>query len=124
VVGVLVTSAVFVLAHLNTADVTVPRMVLIFIASVGYGVLARISGSILPGVVLHAAGDIASFSLLFWVSRARAGTPPLPPPGWNDSLFLLYCVETLILAGLTAWAFRRLVGEAKGRHAAQGPPRE
>jgi membrane protease YdiL (CAAX protease family) len=45
-------------------------MGLIVIASVGYGILAYLTGSILPGAVLHASGDIMSFGLLWSWSSA------------------------------------------------------
>ena len=48
VIAILVVSVFFVLAHFPTSIAALPRMCLILIASIGYGILAYMAGSILP----------------------------------------------------------------------------
>jgi membrane protease YdiL (CAAX protease family) len=108
VVAILVVSVFFVLAHLPTSLAALPRMCLILIASVGYGILAYLSGSILPGLVLHAAGDIVGFGLLWLSLRGTSVTSDSPVPALNSPVLWANVAETVVLGILTVWAFRRL----------------
>ena len=83
-------------------------MGLIVLASVGYGILAWTTGSILPGVVLHAAGDVFGFSLLWYATRPGPAAAVAGERGLGDPMFWIHGVETLALGFLTIWAFRRL----------------
>lgn len=119
VVAILVVSVLFVLAHLPTSIAALPRMGLIFIASVGYGILAHRTGSILPGLVLHGAGDIVGFGLL-WLSARGAPASSESSASWmGNPMFWSNVVETVALSMLTVWAFRRLAAASK---AAQRQP--
>lgn len=116
VTAILVVSVFFVLAHLPTSIAALPRMGLILIASIGYGVLAWMTGSILPGLVLHAAGDIVGFGLLWLSLRGSSATSELPVRGLDNPMFWANVVETLVLAILTVWAFRRLAAASRVAH--------
>jgi membrane protease YdiL (CAAX protease family) len=71
--AVAITSLVFVLLHINhglsTLVVMAPGL---FIASYLYGLLAQRTGTILPGILIHTAGDLAR--MFFGVLRGDAGT--------------------------------------------------
>jgi len=113
VAAILVVSIVFALAHFPTSLAAIPRMCLILIASTGYGILAYLTRSILPGVILHAAGDIFSFGLL-WLSVRGAAVPShAPTRGLSNPMFWVNGLETIVLAILTVWAFRRLAAAAR-----------
>ncbi len=58
-VAIAVTSVMFAAAHLTHGWSVVPLMPGYFLLSVLYGLLAYRTGSILPGMALHALGDLA-----------------------------------------------------------------
>lgn len=110
VVAIAVVSIIFALAHFPTSLATLPRMGLIVLASVGYGILAYATGSILPGMVLHAAGDVFSFTLLWYARRAGPAAAATSARGPGNPMFWINGVEALALGLLAVWAFRRLSG--------------
>ena len=116
VMAVLVVSVFFVLAHFPTSIAALPRMCLILIASIGYGILAYVAGSILPGLVLHAAGDIVGFGLLWLSLRGTSATSKPPALGLGNPMFWANVVETVVLGILTVWAFRRLAAASRVAH--------
>jgi membrane protease YdiL (CAAX protease family) len=70
------------------------------------GTLAYLTNSILPGVVLHAAGDAVRF-LLVW----RLGPNPQESLIWQSGLDISFCVGLAVAVafGLAAiWAYRKL----------------
>jgi membrane protease YdiL (CAAX protease family) len=114
VVAILVVSVVFAMAHFPGSVAAAPRTGLIVMASVGYGILAYLTGSILPGLVLHAAQDILGATLLWRSTRGGSVSAPPSLPGASDPMFLVECVATLVLGGGTVWAFRQLATAVKG----------
>ncbi|HEX6324323.1 MAG TPA: type II CAAX endopeptidase family protein [Vicinamibacterales bacterium] len=70
--AIAITSVVFVLSHvthgLSTLVVMAPGL---FIASYLYGLLAQRTGTILPGILIHTAGDLSR--MFFGVLRGDAG---------------------------------------------------
>jgi len=112
VVAILVQAMPFALLHLVNPGMPFRYVVSIFVFSaLVYGPLAYLSGSIVPGAVLHATGDVLSLGILWWLSvfaplRLRRGAAILPALG--DWLFWISCLETIILALLAVWAFRGL----------------
>ncbi len=113
VVAIAVVSVLFALAHFPTSLAAIPRMGLIVLASVGYGILAYATGSILPGVVLHAAGDVVGFTLLWFARHAAPGAAAASERGLGNPMLWINGLETLALGLLTIWAFRRLAGALK-----------
>lgn len=107
-VAIAVVSVLFALAHFPTSVAAIPRMGLIVLASVGYGILAYATGSILPGAVLHAAGDVVGFTLLWYARHPAPGAAVASPRGLGNPMFWINGVETLALGLLTIWAFRTL----------------
>jgi membrane protease YdiL (CAAX protease family) len=63
--GIILSSAVFVAVHLSKAWAS-SIIPLIFLASFMLGMLARRTGSILPGIIAHATFDVFNFS--YWWS--------------------------------------------------------
>ena len=106
VVAILVTGTVFGLIHASHASWVLASMPVFLGVSAVFGALAWITGSILPGVVLHTAVDVASF-LWAW----RMGEPVLRPLVWKagpDSAFWA-AVLVFVLGGAAAvWACHRL----------------
>lgn len=74
VVAILVTSTVFAIVHFSTALQMLP---LIFLASTVYGVVARLSGSIVPGIAVHTLGNLASFLWAYFPMLQHRANPPV-----------------------------------------------
>ena len=118
VVAILVVSTLFALAHLGDlqARMTVARMCFIVIAAVYYGVLAHWTGSILPGIALHVAGDAVGGGLIWWLSvHAGSGSSRQAEVAleWRDALTSRDGLAAIILCGAAIWALRRLVVAAQ-----------
>lgn len=124
VIAILVVSSVFGLGHLTDwqPQMTVARMFLIVAVSVQYGILVYLTGSILPGLVIHAAGDAIGIGLLWWLS-VHAGSGPLQraAPAWSNPLFWVNCLETIVLGVAAVWAFRRLTLAVRSERVAMFP---
>jgi len=71
-IGITIVSIVFVVAHLNQAWAGGGGiLIMLFGISAVWGVLARVSGSLIPGIVSHTVADIANFSY-WWTDVAGA----------------------------------------------------
>jgi membrane protease YdiL (CAAX protease family) len=118
VVAILVVGLAFAAAHFThgwMGAVLIPTYVL---GSVVYGTLAYSTGSILPGVVWHAAGDVISISLL------AAGLRRERPLIWESGTDAAFWIEVAIAAACGAAAvalFAKLV-RARRRTAAVRAP--
>ncbi|MEW6367572.1 MAG: type II CAAX endopeptidase family protein [Acidobacteriota bacterium] len=119
VAAILISSALFSIAHLpGGRSITPASYVLFALYGVNYGILAHVTRSILPGVVLHASGNVAGFALLWWLGasagetqwRAVAVTEAL-----KDRLFLANCAEVILLAAVALWAYRKLCVTMRGQ---------
>jgi membrane protease YdiL (CAAX protease family) len=113
-----IVSLVFGLAHLNGWPVTGARLFLILLASIIYGILAHLTESILPGVVLHSAGDTVGFGLLYWASQRvpslEVGQSAL---GVTSPIVAGCGLAALLLGASAVWAFRRLAAAATAERA-------
>ena len=112
VLAILLTSILFVLLHLpGRPSVSPAYLLVVALASLNYGILSYLTNSILPGLVLHASGDVASFAV-FWWFQVVAG--PREQHGLSfaaavrDPLIRINSGEFVVLAMLSVWAFRRL----------------
>lgn len=102
-VGITIVSIVFVVFHLNQAWAG-GILVILFAASVLWGVLARVSGSLIPGMISHTVTDILNFS--YWWTDV-AGTFDKRPIGETgiDAHFVVWIgvfVASLALFALAA----------------------
>ena len=111
VVAIAITTIFFVLMHFGDFQaMSVPRTALIAVISVMYGVLAHLTRSIVPGIILHSAGD--AYGILFlwflWVHRVPLGRLVGFAAASRLPLFWLNVAELLVFAAAAVWAFRRL----------------
>ena len=99
-----VSSIVFGLAHVTHGLRPLP---LLFDGLWGalYGILAYLSGSIIPGIILHSSLDFVEF-LAVW--KGALASRPLIWRSGIDKQFLLVGAVALIFAAVAVWAFRRL----------------
>jgi membrane protease YdiL (CAAX protease family) len=75
VAAIAITSILFVLVHLTHGAAVLPFLPFYLVVAVVYGVLAYLTGSILPSMVLHFTGDVLMFALRY--AAARFGAAPI-----------------------------------------------
>jgi membrane protease YdiL (CAAX protease family) len=117
VVAILVMGMLFGLAHLTHREVTVTLLPYYMAAAAVYGALAFLTNSILPGVVLHAGGNVflGFFDLL---AQGPTGfeVPLSPAPLiWEtgaDAAFWVSLTFLLIVTAAAVWAFLMLASVA------------
>lgn len=100
-----IVSVVFVLAHLNQAWAG-GVLIILFAISALWGVLARVSGSIIPGIISHSLTDVFNFSY-WWTDVAGSfDRRPLAETG-VDAHFLTWLAVLLLSLALFAFAALR-----------------
>ena len=98
-------AAVFGLIHLSHG-LAPEGLVINAAASVVLSLTARRTGSIRPGIVVHAASDIL-VPLYAWARRGTAASHAAPPHG-PDALFVAQCAIGVASVALSVWAYRHL----------------
>ena len=98
-------ASVFGLIHLSHG-LAPEGLVINAAASVFLSLTARQTGSILPGIVVHAASDIL-VPLYAWARRGTAASHAAFPHG-PDALFVAQCAIGVAFLALSAWAYGRL----------------
>jgi len=121
VIAIAIVAMVFSLAHYRW-EAPDPVPWLIFIpcyvgVSIAYGILAWLTGSIVPAVIGHTLVDAVAF-LRYW----RFGAPRSVWQAGFDGLFWTEAVVLLIAASGTVWAYRRLSEVVKSERAAGVQP--
>jgi membrane protease YdiL (CAAX protease family) len=120
-VAILVTGLAFGFMHFTHPEVTL-RLVPYYLAVAAvYGGLAYLTNSVLPGLVLHAGGNVMSFIELVARGRgewqASASPTPLVWETGPDASFWVSCVAVLVAAAATAWAYSALARAASAPRA-------
>jgi membrane protease YdiL (CAAX protease family) len=105
VAAITIVSIVFTIAHFNQAWAG-GILILLFAISVVWGVLARVSGSLIPGIVSHASTDVVNFSY-WWTDIAGSfDKKPVGETGF-DTHFILSLAIFLALLALFVFAARK-----------------
>jgi len=116
-VAILITGVLFGFAHFTHPEVTVILMPYYIAVAAIYGMLAYITNSILPSLVLHAGGNMFSSLGLFTQGRSEwQATPIKNTLIWEtgtDSSFWFSCVATIVMVAAAVWAYRSLRTLAK-----------
>jgi membrane protease YdiL (CAAX protease family) len=112
-VAILANGIVFGFAHYNHHPASVVSMLPFYLAVTAvYGGLAYATNSILPGIVLHAGGDILSLTRMWTTGQSEwqisAGTPRLIWETGVDFSFLRSVIVFFLLAAGAAWAYSAL----------------
>lgn len=116
-IAILVTGVSFGLLHFSHPEVTMAMMPYYVAVAAVYGMLAYLTNSIMPSLVLHAAGNFFS-GLGLLVSRdSRSMESPAPAPlilqtGLDQSFWILVVALLLVSAG-AVWAYSVLAGVAR-----------
>ncbi len=111
-VAIGVTAVIFTSVHLTHGAAVIPFLPFYLAVAAVYGLLAYYTGSIVPGIVLHFAGDVMMFAVR--VIAARQGVAPggaVSPLA--EPAFCAFLVLSIVL-------FRMLVRDARATR--QGTP--
>jgi membrane protease YdiL (CAAX protease family) len=116
-VAILVTGSLFACAHFTHPEVTLRLMPYYMAVAALYGVLAYLTNSILPSIVLHAGGNVLGSMDLLTRGQAEWQASPTPKPLiWEtgaDASFWLSCVAALVVGAATVWAVAGLAAVAR-----------
>ncbi len=102
--AILITAVIYSLGP-HPASVLVPRLIFYFLAGIIFGALSYLTGSNLPGLLVHILGILAFFTLVW----PNDGTRPLISASGTDVGFWLSAAGAVLFGGLAVLAFRKLV---------------
>lgn len=106
-VAVVIVALVIAPGHGMTQGFSWPTLLWYFVADIMFGTLAVLTGSIRPGIIIHAVGLLAFFSVIWPSDRFRHPASL----GQQDQVFWIELAATVVLAILSLLAFRRLAAE-------------
>lgn len=111
-VAILITGTMFALAHLDFTPVLWPYYVAV--AAI-YGTVTYLTSSILPAIVLHAAGNTYSNLDLWLHGRAdwQSSGAPLVSETGLDASFVLTSAACVAVTAAAVWAYVRLAAAAR-----------
>jgi membrane protease YdiL (CAAX protease family) len=119
VVAILITGFFFGWAHFSHKEVTIILLPYYMSVAAVYGTLAYLTKSILPGLILHAVGDILDGISSLTTNRAEWQTSATPKPliweSGTDATFWISCIITVVLGALTFWAYKHLADISKNQ---------
>ncbi|HVP40195.1 MAG TPA: CPBP family intramembrane glutamic endopeptidase [Candidatus Saccharimonadales bacterium] len=117
VIAILVTGVVFGFAHFTHPEVTLVLMPYYVAVAAVYGALAHLTDSILPSLVLHAAGNLLGSLVLIGRGRSEwQASPGATPLIWKtgaDASFWITLAAGLAAAGAAVAAFAALAKVAR-----------
>jgi membrane protease YdiL (CAAX protease family) len=105
VIGITIVSIVFVVAHLNQAWAG-GILIVLFAISVMWGVIALVSGSLIPVIISHTVTDIVNFSY-WWTDVAGAfDKRPIGETG-IDTHFIVWIAILVASVAVFVWVARK-----------------
>ena len=102
--AILIAAVVLAPGHALTQGFAWPILLFYLIVDVMLGVTARLTKSILPGIIVHTIGLLTFFTLVWPNDAARR----LNAGDGADMWFWIHCLQTIIFAALAILAFKRL----------------
>jgi membrane protease YdiL (CAAX protease family) len=125
-VAILGTGALFGFAHfIHHPAGLIPMLPWYMAAAAVYGILAWLTNSIWPGVVVHAIADVFSFGRLWltgkaeWETSAGATPPPLVWDGGADAAFWGNVAALVLLGGFAVAAYVGLASTTRSERLAR-----
>ncbi|NAY92191.1 CPBP family intramembrane metalloprotease [Muricauda sp. JGD-17] len=108
-IAITVVALFFTILHLPNATITPGLIPIFFLGSIGWGVLAYLTNSIIPGVVVHGAVDIIGyFSIWKNLELVKALSTKSVLKTGMDAPFLILLLITLMFTLLTVFGFKKL----------------
>ena len=121
VAAILISGVMFGLAHLGVTPMLLPYYVSV---AALYGMVAYLTDSILPSIVLHTAGNIYSNTFLWLEGHAEWQQSAIPQPLiWEtgaDRSFWIHVIAAALTVGVTVLAYVQLARVA-GRQKKSAP---
>ena len=117
VIAILITGTLFGFAHFTHPETTLALMPFYMGVAVIYGMMAYLTNSILPGMVLHAAGDVFGGLDLLARGQSEWQTSAKPEPlvwetGADYSFWLTFIIFIVSFSG-AIWAYKSLASVAR-----------
>jgi len=100
--GIIFVALMFMLLHLNQAWAPVV-LIHLFVIGTMWGVLAYVSGSVIPGIISHTIADVFSFSYWWTDVAGRFDKRPIAETG-VDAHFIIWILVLVITTFLFVWA--------------------
>jgi membrane protease YdiL (CAAX protease family) len=117
VLAILITGLLFGLMHFTHPEVTLVLLPFYLAVAAVYGMLAYLTNSILPSVVLHGGGNVFAAFALFAGGRSEWQATAMPKPSiWEtgaDASFWILVALTLVVGAAAVWAYAALARVAK-----------
>ena len=104
--GIIITSVLFVLFHLNQAW-ALPALVQLFAAGLFAGVFAYTSGSLVPGIISHFIIDVVNFSYWWSDIAGKFEYKPIAITG-VDLHFIVWLVILVASSVLSIWGLVKI----------------
>jgi len=115
--AILVTGVLFGFMHFSHPEVTLALMPFYLAVAAVYGMLAYLTNSIFPSMVLHGGGNVFAAFALFAGGRSEWQAPSIPRPLiWEtgpDASFWLSVGATLVVGAAAVWAYVTLAGAVR-----------
>jgi membrane protease YdiL (CAAX protease family) len=108
VIALATTSVIFTLIHLTHGAAILPFLPFFLAAAVIYSLLTIVTGSILPSMTLHFAGDVMLLTMRYIAAREGAVSPV------TGVVAVRPAIAFLVLVGLSVLAFRVLTRKSPG----------
>lgn len=115
--AILITALAIAPGHGSTQGFAWPTILFYLCVDAMLGTMAYLTSSILPGIVIHAAGLVVFFSLIWPNDPARQ----LVENSGADLWFWVHVAQTIVFGVLAVLAFRQLAGVTKPADAWQRP---
>jgi len=112
-VAIVISALVMSPAHGLSQGFVWPTLLWYFFADVMFGVMAYLSKSILPGIIIHGLGLLIFFVLVWPADQSRR----MVTDGGIDFWFWLHVAQAIAFTALAIMAFRRLATITRMRHA-------
>ena len=102
--AILLTALIAAPGHALTQGFVWPTLLFYLLADITYGLTARLTGSIVPGIIAHTCGLFVFFFAVWPADACRVLLP------WTDSGILSLAALAVIAGALAVWSFMRLGG--------------
>ena len=117
VVAILVTGSLFGFAHFTHPEVGLILLPYYIAVAAVYGMLAYLTNSILPSLVLHAGGNMLGAFDLFTRGHSEWQASPTPKPlVWEtgaDASFWMSVVGAVVASAVAVWAYKALASAVR-----------